>query len=249
MRAITTIIFFFINLTLFGQVNDADAYFTGIYDKRFVQNHKIKQVIAQVYIDRTKSSVHIFDFNRLGFLETLSIFDKSDKIVNEYLFRNNKEGDQIERISINHEFNETDTVTFTKIYKGGQLVQEASSQLPFVTKHVYNTKGKRIQSTTFLEIDTSGSGKRMFFYTYDISGTLKSILETYVASSSSKPVKIGHTEYIYDGANNITSILREGKANYSFSYYEDGLLKDKTVKAPEDFSGLNIVDKYSYIFW
>ena len=249
MKATFTIIIFFVNLTLFGQVNDADAFFTGSYDKSFVHQHKIKQVHVDIYIEGNKSAEYILDFNYLGFLTKQTIFDKRGKIGNEYLFRNNKEGDPIERITISHEFDKLDTVTFTKIYEAGQLVQEASSQLPFVTSHTYNTKGKRIQSTTFLEIDTSMSAKRIFFYIYDTKGKLKSIREDYVARSSSTPVRIGLTEYIYDDANNITSILREGKANYSFSYYEDGLLKEKTVKMPEDFSGLNIVDKYSYIFW
>lgn len=249
MKVITIITFIFFHLTLFGQVNDTDAFFTGDYDKSFIQQHKIKQVSAQGYVDGDKISLHIFDFNETGSLLTQRIFDKNGKIVNEYLFGYNKEGDQIQRITFNQELDVTDTVAFTKIYEAGHLVQQTSGDLPFVTRHTYNPKGEKIQSTTYLEMDTSISPKRIFSYTYDTSGKLKSIQETYGAGSGSTPVIIGHTEYIYDNANNTTSILREGKANYSFTYYEDGLLKEKMIKMPENLGGLIIVDKFSYKFW
>lgn len=87
MRAITTIFFIFISLTLFGQVNDADAFFNGSYDKKFVQQHRIKQADVEIYIDSNKSSKHIIDFNQNGLLTTESVLNKNDKISKCILFQ------------------------------------------------------------------------------------------------------------------------------------------------------------------
>ncbi|MEO6730594.1 MAG: hypothetical protein ABIN01_05215 [Ferruginibacter sp.] len=57
------------------------------------------------------------------------------------------------------------------------------------------------------------------------------------------PVNFGNTEYIYDTAGNVTSVIREGKANYKLSYDKDRLLKSKTIKMPDGPGGMEIVEK------
>ena len=249
MRHFITIAFCLLSVTLFGQLNDADAFFNGSYDKAFVHKHKIKQINVTTYIDSSKTSFAVFEFDNWGFLRKQTIFDKSMKKVNDFTFSYNKQGGQTERTNFAYDLNKTYTVTFNKTYEGSLLIQETSSELPFLTTYFYSDSGRKIQSNTFLSRDTTISPKRVSIYSYDTKGKLKSILETFTESSNSTPVSIGTTEYIYDEKENISVVLREGKANYILSYDKDSFLKSKTVKMPDDLGGLTILDKYSYVFW
>ncbi len=237
------------SVTLFGQLNDSDAFFNGSYDKSYALKQKIKQVNVTNYIDSNKTSFSIFDFDNNGFMRKLTIFDKTMKKVSDYTFIYNKQGDQIEIINVDYDLNKTDTVVFNKTYDGTLLIQETSSELPFLTKHIYNDSRRKVQSITFLSRDTTISSKRVSFYSYDTNGKLKGIQETYIESNNATPVSTGTTEFIYDKSGSIPVVMRSGKPNYILSYDKQGFLKSKTVKMIEDLGGLTIEEKYSYIFW
>jgi len=249
MRHFITIVFCFLSIALFGQLNDSDAFFNGSYDKTFARVHKIKQVNVTTFIDSNKSSFSIFDFDNQGFMTKQTIFDTTLKKINDYTFTYNKKGDQIERINVDYDLNKTYTVTFDNTYNGSLLIQETSSKNPFLTKHIYNDSVRKVQSITFLSRDTTISSKRLSSYYYDTNGKLKSIKETYIESYNSTPVSIGSTEFIYDEAGNISVVMRAGKPNFILSHDKDSFLKSKTVKMPDDLGGLTIMEIYSYVFW
>lgn len=249
MRAITTVLFLFLNIALFGQVNDAESIFNGSYDKSFIRKHRISQLTVEAYINNNKTSVSVFDFDRNGLVSKQTVFDSTGQKVNDYIFSYNKEGDQIERKTIAYERNKTYTTTFNKTYAGSHLIQESSSELPFITKHFYDSNGRKVQSITFLDADTTKSAKRISFYDYDTKGNLKFVKEAYDNNGSSPAVATISTEYIYDAAGNATAVIREGKPGYYLSYDKKGLLSNKTVTMPEELGGLKIVDEYSYSFW
>ncbi len=248
MRVAITIICFFLTFTSFGQLNDADAFFRGNYNKAFIHNHNIKQVSVETQINGSKSLLSHFEFDGNGFLTKQTSFDSSGKSVNEYLFTYNKHGDQVERTNIAYKSNETYVTSFNKIYNGSQLVQETSSELPFVTTYIYNEGGGKVQSIIFLTPDTTTSPRRVSLYSYDAKGKLTDIHETYNGNDRSAAFSAGKTHYNYDSAGNVTEVLREGKANYILSYDAKGLLKSKIVIMPEEFSKLSMIDKYSYSF-
>lgn len=196
MRHLISIAFCFLSVTLFGQLNDADAFFNGRYDKNYALVLKIKQVNVTNYIDSNKSSYFIFDFNKKGFLKKQTILDKTLKKVSEYTYIYNKKGDQIERINVDYELNTIDTVKFNRTYDGLLLIQEKSSELPFLTKHFYNDSKRKIQSISFLSNDTKHSLKRVSSYIYDPNGKLKIVQESYIETNNTNPVILGTTEFI-----------------------------------------------------
>ena len=249
MRILTTIILLLCTVNLFGQVNDVESYFTGSYDKALVQKHQIKQISVQSYIDDIKSSLSVLDFNHLGLLTKQSIFDSSGRKLKDYNFTYNIQGSQIERQEFDMENNDTNIVSFNKIYDGTKLIEEGSSALPFVYKYYYNDKGKKNKSITFLNADTTISGKRIYFYNYDRNGNLIEIEESYDDGLKNNPNFIGKEKYIYDNEGNLIKIIREGKTNCEFINDEKGLLKSKTIIMPEEFNGLKIRNKFSYVFW
>ncbi|MEN9963307.1 MAG: hypothetical protein RL582_402 [Bacteroidota bacterium] len=249
MRYCISLIFSLLSGTLFGQLNDSDAFFNGSYDKTYILEHKIKQVYVTNDIDSNKTSFSIFDFDNNGFLIKQTILDKNLKNVNDYTFIYNNQGDQIERINVAYDVNRTDTVIFYKTYDGPLLIQETSSELPFLTKNIYNENKRKVQSITFLSKDTALSSKRVSFYSYDKNGKLKGIQETYIETNIVTPVSAGTTEFKYDESGNISVVMQSGKPDYILSYDKDGFLKSKTFKIKVDLGGLTIEEKYSYIFW
>ena len=251
MKTILTTLLFFSTLTLFGQVNDADAFFNGSYDRSYIHKHKILQATVETYVKGNKTSFALFDFDRNGILTKETVFESGGKMLNEYTFTYNKYGDQTLRKGIAYVLNKTYTYTvlFSRTYDGSLLVEEKSSEWPFVTKYLYNLLGKRVQSITFINADTTMSAKLFSFYAYDIKGKLRSTQETYAESNNSTPVTSGKTDYIFDAAGNVATIIREGKATYEFSYDKTRLLKSKTIKMPEDIDGVTMFDKYYYKFW
>ena len=249
MRYFISIVFCLLSVTLFGQLNDADAFFNGSYDKSYTLEHKIKQVKVTNYIDSNETSYFLFDFDNNGLLKKQTILDKTMKKVSDFTFIYNKHNDLIERINVDYELNNTDTVIFNKTYDATLIIQETSSELPFLTKHIYNDSKRKIQSIAFLSKDTTISSKRVFLYSYDTNGKLKGIQETYIETNNATPASIGMTEFIYDESGRISEVMRSGKPNYTLSYDMDGFLKSKTVKMTADLGGLTIVEKYSYISW
>lgn len=249
MRHLISIVFCFLSVTLFGQLNDADAFVNGTYDKNYALVHKIKQVNVTNYIDSNKSSYFIFDFDNKGFLKKQTILDRTLKKVSEYTYIYYKKGDQIERINVDYELNTIDTVKINRTYDGLLLIQEKSSELPFLTKHFYNESNKKVQSISFLSNDTTHSLKRVSYYSYDTNGKLKTVQESYIEANNTNPIKLGTTEFIYDELGSIIVVKRPGKPNYNISYDQQGFLKSKTVKMNEDLGGLTIEENYSYIFW
>jgi YD repeat-containing protein len=249
MRVILFIITTFLTLTVVGQVNDAEAFFNGSYNRTSVHASDIKKVSVQTYINHRKTLLSVFYFDQQGFLTRQVVFDSSGKERNEFLFTYNKQGGLSERKNRDHESNKTTVTSLHKIYNGSQVIQETSSNLPFITTYLYNKQRMKIQSTTFLSSDTANSPRRVYFYAYDAKGRLKNVEDIYLANKSSDTMRVGNTDYIYDKAGNITDMIRKGKANYAFSYYKNGLLKSKTVNMGEEFGNTGIVDEYSYIFW
>ncbi|RYY48938.1 MAG: hypothetical protein EOO06_08700 [Chitinophagaceae bacterium] len=249
MRASITVICFLLTLTLFGQVNDGDAFFNGNYDKVFIQKNKVRQIIVETYTNEVKSLLTHFEFDNNGLLTKQTVADTSGKKVNDYLFTYNRHGDQIERKNIAYDLNKTYVASFNKVYIGSKLVQETSSELPSLTTHIYDEIGKKIKSTIFLTADTSTSARRVSVYTYDPEGKLTVIEERFTENNWSAPVYAGNTRFIYNAAGNITEVTREGKANYLLGYDTDGLLKSKTTVMPAGFNKLRMVEKYSYRFW
>ncbi len=248
LKNIVTISLCFLSLTLFGQLNDSDAFFKGSYDKDFVHKHKIKQVTVQNYIDSIKSSFLIFDFDTDGLLKKETVFNKNLKKVNEYTFTYDKQGNQMQRVNINYQLNKSYTTTIGKIYEGPNLVLETESELSSLKTHSYNDSGMRVQTIAYLARDTATSPRQVFYYIYDSAGKLKSLQET-TKGFGSTPVRTGTSNYIYDDAGHITAVIREGKANYSMAYDKKGFLKSKTIKMPEEFSNMTMVEEYSYVFW
>lgn len=249
MQILTTIISFLFTVNLFGQVNDAESYFTGSYDKALVKKHQIKQITVQGYIDSNKSSLYLLDFDLQGLLIKQSIFDSCGRKLKYFVFTYNVQGDQIERKEFSMENNDTNIVYFSKIYDGTKLVEESSSALPFVKKYIYNDKGKKNQSITFLNTDTTMSAKRIFLYKYDKNGNLIEVEESFNDGIRINSDIIGKEKYIYNSNGNLINLIREDKANYEFINNKSGLLKTKTIIMTEEFNRLKIVDRYNYIFW
>jgi YD repeat-containing protein len=105
-----------------------------------------------------------------------------------------------------------------------------------------------MQSITFLGLDTNVTERKMLDYTYDNSGRLIIIKETYFNKDYAVNANTGNTAYVYDTTGNVVAVNREGKANYKLSYGKNGLLKSKTIKMPEEFSNIGIMDEYNYSF-
>lgn len=193
--------------------------------------------------------MHHFEFNRNGLLTKQTVLDKNGRKMNDYLFIYNEHGDQIERKNIDYNLNSTHVTSFSKVYNGLNLIQETSSELPFITTYAYDPGGKKVQSTVLMTPDTAVCAKLISVYSYDESGKPIGIEEAFVEHKGSLPVNTGKTAFIYDAAGNITEIIKQEKAIYIFSYNTDGLLQSKTIRMPDEFSHLNTVEKYSYTFW
>ena len=227
---------------------DADAFFKGTYDKLLIKKHKVKQVFVDIFIDGKKSTNYIFQFDKKGLLNNQIILDSSQKKVNDYIFKYNKYGDQIERTNIAYKLNKTYKVIFLKTYKGSQLVSEKSSDLPSLTEYSYNSKGQVLETRTTLGWDSLNKSNRISIYNYDTTGKLQTIKDLIVNSNNSTNV-LETTTFTYDTKGRIVTISRDNASTYYVSYYKNGLIKSKKIKMPEEFDNLEIIDNYSYSFW
>jgi hypothetical protein len=231
-----------------AQLYDADAFFKGTYDKAFIRKHKIKQVFVDIFINGKKSTFYIFQFDKKGFLKKQTILDSLRKNVNDYIFKYNKYGDQIERINIAYDLNKTYKVTFLKNYKGSQLVSDKSSELSFLTIYSYNSKGQIKETSTISRWDSLNKSKRISIYNYGTTGKLLTIKDLIVNSNGTSNV-LETTTFAYDTNGRIVSVFRDNAPAYYLSYDNNSLIKSKRIKMPEDLGGLEMIDKYSYSFW
>jgi hypothetical protein len=231
-----------------AQLSDADAFFKGTYDKAFIRKHKIKQVFVDIFIDGKKSTFYIFQFDKKGLLKKQTILDSSQNNVNDYIFKYNKYGDQIERTNIAYDLNKTYKVTFLKKYNGSQLVSDKSSDLPFLTEYSYNSKGQIKETSTISGWDSLNNSKQISIYNYDTTGKLRTIKDLIVTSNGSTNV-LETTTFTYDTSGRIVSVFRDNAPAYYISYDSNFLIKSKRTKMPEDLGSLEIIDNYSYSFW
>lgn len=245
---ISICILFFLTTTTKAQLSDADAFFKGTYDKVLIKKHKVKQVFVNIFIDGKKSTHYIFQFDKKGLLKKQIILDSSRKNVNDYIFKYNKYGDQIERTNIAYDLNKTYKVTFLKTYKGSQLVSDKSSDLPSLTEYYYNSKGQILETSTILGWDSLNKSNKISIYNYDTTGKLQTIKDLIVNSNSSANV-LETTTYTYDTYGRIVSVFRDNAPAYYINYDSNFLIKSKRIKMPEDLGGLEIIDNYSYSFW
>lgn len=231
-----------------AQLSDADAFFKGTYDKAFIRKQKIKEVFVDILIDGKKSSVYIFQFDKKGLLNKQTILDSLGKNVNDYIFKYNKYGGQIERTTIAYNLKKTYKETFLKTYNGSKLVSDKSSDLPFLTEYFYNSKGQIKETITAIGWDSLNNSKRISIYNYDTSGKLQSIKDLIVNSNGSTNV-LETTTFTYDINGRIVYVFRNNSPSYYISYDSNFLIKSKSIKMPKDLGGLEIIDNYSYSFW
>lgn len=250
MKYIATISLLFLSITLFAQVNDADAFFAGTYDKFVIRSHKISEITVDNEINESKSAKYVLQFDDSGRLLRQTVFDSSGKRLHEYQFTLNSHGDPIERKTVSDEMGTTYSTYFDKTYVGAQLVRETTSELPMLTTYGYDGRGRKIQSSIFYTQDTVSVLRQLSTYRYNATGQLLEIEEKAADfyNPSATAQHSGNTTYIYDAAGYITDVIREGKANYVYSYNSAGLLKEKIIKMPEEFSHIRMVEKYSYRF-
>lgn len=245
---ITSFILILLTFSTNAQLFDADSFFKGTYDKSFARKHKIKQVSVDISIDGKKISLYILQFDRKGFLRKQTILDSLQKNVNDYTFSYNKHGDQIARINVAHDLNKTYKETFLKTYNGSYLVTEKSSELLFLTKYLYNSIGQLKETRTLIGTDTINTSTKISNYNYDSTGNLLSIKDKIVNPNGSSN-DLETTTFSYNTNGKIVAIKRENAPTYYITYDQNGLIKLKSIKMPDDLGSLEIVDNYSYSYW
>ncbi|WP_336516559.1 hypothetical protein [Pollutibacter soli] len=234
---------------LSAQVNDADAFFNGSYDKGVVRKNKIKQVNVDISIDGKNSTRYTFEFDRKGFLLKETITNATGKKVNDYTFTYNDHGDQTSRKNNAYELGKTYETSFNKKYSGAKLISESSSELPYTTLISYNNQGQKLLATTYLGNDTINDPKRHMSYHYDGSGKLIMMVQTLSTSKNTHPTDSVITKFSYDDAGKLNLIDRNGQTEYRFIYDSKGLLKTRETIIADGWNDSKIVDEFSYTFW
>lgn len=245
---ITICILTLMTISNFAQLLNADGFFNGSYDKKYINGNKIKQIRINTILGGKKSSFFIFDFDKKGFLQKQTIFDKHGKKVNGFVFKYNKYQDQIERINMDYSLKKIYKVSFSKEYNNSLLVREKSSEFPFVINYFYNSQKQKIETKTFLDLDTANSSKRIFYFTYDLKGKLQQTKEILMSADGiSNPIST--TNYFYNKNGRIISFQKDNSPLYFINYDKKGLIKSTTFKMAEEFSKLEFIDNYNYSFW
>ncbi|MBN8663506.1 MAG: hypothetical protein J0L83_02980 [Chitinophagales bacterium] len=248
MRILLHLLLYTFTFQSFSQVNDTDAFFEGRHDKKIFKANRIQQIKAIVTVGNFKPSTFIYEFDKKGYLLKQSVFDRNGKIINEYIFKNNKYGDQLKRINISYSIQRTDTTLFDKKYKRKLLIQESVIGGSGKTVHFYHNK-KKTESITYYSNDTSSSDKLHTSYIYDTKNRLINISERIFPLLSTEPILIRTTTYTYDSLNMVTHANKLGGATYQYSYKENGLLESKTEIISGDYNNILVVEQYSYTFW
>jgi hypothetical protein len=230
-----------------AQLQDANAFFNGTYDKNLFRKERVKQVIVENFAEGTKSSYAIYKFNRQGFLKKLTTLDTVRKKTAVFIFKYNKYGDQVERTNIDYRLSKTYKATFQRIYHGNKLVSEKSSELPFwVKKYSYNLTGQLSEMATIMVTDTTNSLSRISKYYYDSTGKLQTI-KVFLGNVDTPRNILDTTSFLYDKNGRIVSVLRHEGATYHVIYRIDGLIQFKTTKMPEEFGNIELTEKYRYL--
>lgn len=250
MRHLITIgIFLLIAFSANAQLNDADAFMNGSYDKAFIKKHKIKGVSVDIFIDGKKSTFYFFSFDKNGLLKKQTILDSLRKNVNDYIFKYNQYKDQTEIMTIDYDLNKTYKETFQNSYNNSHLIIKKSNELPYRTEeNSYNLKGQKIQTKIIQGSDTLNSTKQVLNYTYNKAGKLQSIKKSIINLNSSTDIT-GTVLFCYGKNGKIDSIKRNDAPTYYINYNKNGFIKSKKIKLSEDLDGIEMVDKYNYSFW
>lgn len=233
--------------TITGQLPNAEGFLNGSYDKKYIRDNKIKQITVNNNISGEKSSLYIFDFDKKGLLKKQTIFNKHGNKVNDYIFKYNKYYDQIERTNMDYGLKKIYKVRFSKEYNNSLLVSEKSSEFPFITKYSYNSQRQKTEAIILLGLDTANASKRIFYYTYGLSGKLKEIKEVLINQDVIN--NIGTINYFYNENGRLVSYQKENSPIYFINYDNKGLIKSTSFKMTEEFSNLEFVDTYNYSFW
>ncbi|MDB5229209.1 MAG: hypothetical protein JWN76_14 [Chitinophagaceae bacterium] len=232
----------------YAQLQDADAFFSGGYNKKYVKDNGIKQIAVDIFIGGSLSSFYLLEFDKNGFLKKQTILDSMRHKVSDYFFKYNQYGDQIERTEVDYDLNKTYKTSFSKAYMSGHLVSEKSSELPLLTKYSYNSKGQKIQAITIFASGTTSSETRISYYTYNRAGKLQSTKEAILNPDGTSHV-IQTTTFSYDPNGNIVSVIRDHAPTWFIRYDKKGFLKSKKIKMSEDPGGFEMIDNYHYTLW
>lgn len=252
----------------FGQVNDENAFFEGTYSKDFIKKHKIVTATITSYMDSNKLPTTIFHFDKNGFLEKQSIIDSSGKEQPRFLFKFNKYGGLIQRITLPYENYRAGTFVSRKEYDSKKVVKESSTYAAHTTEHFYNKIGDRIRSVHPYKNGYITLSTRIVDYEYDKAGKLVHVTDRIYSGSSDQieqwmsdrtitylgnklqkvveripngeiPTNKGNLVYSYDKSGNLISIESDTVVSCYFYYDAKGLLKSKREKYPEGFDTLS----------
>jgi hypothetical protein len=238
----------FFNQLVFSQLQDADAFFNGSYNKDYVRTNKIKTVTVDIFIGNKLSTIYVFDFDKTGLLSKHTILDDQKNKVQEYFFKFNQYEDLIERTNKDYQLNKTYNATFANVYHESRLISQKCTELLYWKYFFYNPIGQRIKTVTFLGLDTTSASKKISYCTYDANGKLKGIKEAAIDLKGLENIAEVST-FHYDTHGNIISVTRENAPTYFIIYDANGLIKLKQLKMPGDLGGFEMKDIYSYSFW
>lgn len=238
-----------LHFNLSAQVNDADAFFNGSYDKDQLRKNKVRQINVDISIDGKKTTRYIFEFDRKGLLQKQTITDNSGKKINDYIFTYNEHGDLISRKNTAYELGKTYETSFNKRYAGSKLVSETSSELPYSTWYGYNPQGQKLLAITYLGNDTINDPKRNMSYHYDPAGKLILMVQTLSTSKNIHPTDSVITKFSYDNSGKLSTINRNGQTEYRFVYDSKGLLKSRETIIADGWNDSRIIDEFNYSYW
>lgn len=238
-----------LHYNLSAQVNDADAFFSGGYDKDQICSNKIKQITVDIGIDGKKMTQYIFEFDRKGLLQKQAVTDNSGRKINDYIFTYNEHGGQVSRKNIAYEPGKTYEVSFNKTYAGSKLISETSSELPYETRFSYNAQGQKLLAVTYLGSDTINDPRRNMSYHYDPAGKLILMVQTLSTSKNANPADSVITKFVYDNSGKLSKVDRNGQTEYRFVYDSKGLLKSRETIIADGWNDSKILDEFSYTYW
>jgi hypothetical protein len=219
-------------------------------------------------MDTNKLRTTIYYFDKNGFLERQSTLDSGGKEKSKFLFKFNKYGDLIERITLPYGNYNVDTFLIKREYKGKKVIKESSTYSALTTQHFYNNKGDRIRTIHPYNNGRATLSRRIVDFEYDNTGRLVHVTDrvcsgspgyveqwmsdrtiTYSRDKMQKviekipngefPTNKGNVEYSYDSSGNVISIVSDTVVSRYFSYDNKGLLQSKREKFPEGFDTLS----------
>ena len=135
-----TIFLLLLTAFAFAQIaNDESNFFNYTYDKELIKRNKVETATVEWnFKDGKGSGKSIYHFSKQGILTRQVIIGQDDKLISEYNFLTNSQGDLISRIKKSYEYNTADTVNYFKIYNAGKLIKDSSSEIPIGYHYEYN---------------------------------------------------------------------------------------------------------------